>query len=76
VLKARDVVECHDLLHLKIPNHDKGFQAMMGCSLPDWRERAVRLAGTRFRLAARRSTPPQTDYQLPITNYRPPITDH
>jgi predicted metal-dependent hydrolase len=25
-----DYVICHDLLHLKIPDHGKGFQAMMG----------------------------------------------
>ena len=53
-----DYVLCHDLLHLKIPNHGKGFQAMMGCYLPDWRERAMRLAGAQFGLVARRSTPP------------------
>ena len=40
-----DYVICHDLLHIKIPDHGKGFQAMIGCYLPDWREREMRLAG-------------------------------
>ena len=39
-----DYVLCHDLLHLKIPDHGKGFQAMMGCYLPNWRERELALA--------------------------------
>jgi hypothetical protein len=40
-----DYVLCHDLLHLKISNHGKAFRAMMGCHLPDWRDREMRLAG-------------------------------
>jgi hypothetical protein len=40
-----DYVLCHDLLHLKIPNHGKGFRSMMGCYVPDWHEREMRLAG-------------------------------
>jgi predicted metal-dependent hydrolase len=39
-----DYVLCHDLLHLRIPDHGKGFQAMMGCYLPNWRERERTLA--------------------------------
>jgi predicted metal-dependent hydrolase len=39
-----DYVVCHDLLHLQIPNHGKGFQAMMGSYLPNWRERELALA--------------------------------
>jgi|GEM_PF-253455 len=44
----RDLVEyvvCHELVHLKIPGHGKGWQALMGICLPDWREREERLAG-------------------------------
>jgi predicted metal-dependent hydrolase len=44
----RDLVEyvvCHELLHLKVPGHGKGWQALMGIYLPDWRERELRLAG-------------------------------
>lgn len=39
-----DYIICHELLHLKIPNHGKAFQAMMACYIPDWRERTRRLA--------------------------------
>jgi len=44
----RDLAEyvvCHELVHLKIPGHGKGWQALMGIHLPDWRERERRLAG-------------------------------
>jgi hypothetical protein len=44
----RDLVEyvvCHELVHLRVPEHGKGWQAMMGVYLPDWRERERRLAG-------------------------------
>jgi hypothetical protein len=44
----RDLVEyvvCHELLHLRVPEHGKGWQAMMGVYLPDWRDRERRLAG-------------------------------
>jgi hypothetical protein len=44
----RDLVEyvvCHELLHLRVPEHGKGWQALMGVYLPDWRERDRRLAG-------------------------------
>jgi len=43
-----DLVEyviCHELAHLKIPGHGKGWQALMGICLPDWREREKRLSG-------------------------------
>jgi hypothetical protein len=39
-----DYVLCHELLHLKVPGHGKGWQAMMGVYVPDWRERERRLA--------------------------------
>ena len=44
----RDLVEyviCHDLVHLRVPDHGKGFQAMMNAHMPDWRERESRLSG-------------------------------
>jgi hypothetical protein len=40
-----DYVVCHELVHLKIPGHGKGWQALMGIHLPDWRERELQLAG-------------------------------
>lgn len=42
-----DLVEyviCHDLLHLKIPDHRKGFRALMNAYMPGWQERGQRLA--------------------------------
>jgi hypothetical protein len=44
----RDLVEyvvCHELVHLRVPEHGRGWQTMMGTCLPDWRERELRLAG-------------------------------
>jgi predicted metal-dependent hydrolase len=44
----RDLVEyvvCHELVHLRVPEHGKGWQALMGAYLPDWRERERRLIG-------------------------------
>ena len=44
----RDLVEyvvCHELAHLKIPGHGKGWQALMTIYIPGWREREKRLAG-------------------------------
>ena len=44
----RDLVEyviCHELVHLRVPEHSKGWQALMGAYLPGWRERERRLAG-------------------------------
>jgi len=40
-----DYIICHELVHRRIPDHGKGFQAMMACHIPDWRERVRRLAG-------------------------------
>ena len=31
-----DYIIVHELLHLEIPEHGKGFRAMMGAWLPDW----------------------------------------
>jgi len=44
----RDLVEyvvCHELVHLWVPEHGKGWQALMGAYLPGWRVRERRLAG-------------------------------
>jgi hypothetical protein len=40
-----DYVVCHELVHLKIPGHGKGWQALMNIHLPDWRKREDPLAG-------------------------------
>jgi predicted metal-dependent hydrolase len=40
-----DYVVCHELVHLKIPGHGKGWQALMNIHLPDWRKREEQLAG-------------------------------
>jgi predicted metal-dependent hydrolase len=40
----RELVECvvcHELVHLRLPGHGKGWQAMMGAYLPDWRAQAL-----------------------------------
>jgi predicted metal-dependent hydrolase len=39
-----DYVVCHELVHLKVPNHGKGFRALMGCYVPDWQDHERRLA--------------------------------
>ena len=39
-----DYVICHELVHLRIPAHGKGFRALMGCYIPDWEARERRLA--------------------------------
>ncbi len=39
-----DYVICHELVHLRIPAHGKGFQALMGCYIPGWQDRELRLA--------------------------------
>jgi hypothetical protein len=40
-----EYVVCHELVHLRVPEHGKGWQALMGVYLPDWRERERCLAG-------------------------------
>ncbi len=39
-----EVVVCHELVHLKIPHHGRGFRALMGCYIPDWQQRERNLA--------------------------------
>lgn len=38
-----EYVVVHELLHLKFPDHRKGWQVSMGMYLSDWREREYRL---------------------------------
>ena len=40
-----DYVICHDLVHLRVPDHGKGFRAMMNAHMADWRDRERRLGG-------------------------------
>jgi predicted metal-dependent hydrolase len=44
-----DYVLCHELLHRKVPNHNQGWELLMGIHLPDWRERERRLAAWMLR---------------------------
>jgi len=56
-----DYVICHELVHLKVPNHGKGFRALMGCYIPDWKERQLRLA----RWTAARGQSPRAERTKP-----------
>jgi len=40
-----EYVVCHELVHRRVPAHGKGWQALMGAYMPDWREREQRLGG-------------------------------
>jgi predicted metal-dependent hydrolase len=35
-------VICHELLHFKVPNHNKLFKNLLSAYMPDWRERVAR----------------------------------
>jgi predicted metal-dependent hydrolase len=35
-------VICHELLHFKVPNHNKLFKNLLSAYMPDWRERIAR----------------------------------
>lgn len=37
--RLAEYVVCHELVHLKIPYHGKAFRVLLGCYMPDWRER-------------------------------------
>lgn len=39
-----DYIICHELVHLRVPNHGKGFRALMSCYISDWEDRELRLA--------------------------------
>lgn len=34
-----DYLICHELIHIKIPNHGKNFKTLMASYIPNWRER-------------------------------------
>jgi predicted metal-dependent hydrolase len=34
-----DYIICHELIHLKIPDHGKSFRTLIGNQIPDWRKR-------------------------------------
>jgi predicted metal-dependent hydrolase len=36
--KLRDYIVVHELLHLRYPNHGRLFRAVLGATLPNWRE--------------------------------------
>ncbi|MBP8972304.1 MAG: M48 family metallopeptidase [Anaerolineae bacterium] len=46
-----EYVVVHELLHLKFPNHRKGWRVSMGMYVPDWRERERRLQACQLALA-------------------------
>jgi len=46
-----EYVIVHELLHLKFPNHRKGWRVSMGMYVPDWRERERRLQACQQALA-------------------------
>lgn len=37
-----EYVMCHELLHLKVPRHNKLFRGLLSAYMPDWRERIRR----------------------------------
>ncbi|MEM2373443.1 MAG: M48 family metallopeptidase [Thermoproteota archaeon] len=38
-------VICHELLHFKVPNHNKLFKNLLSAYMPDWHERISRTIG-------------------------------
>lgn len=38
-----EYIVVHELMHLRYPDHRRGWRVSMGMVLPDWRERAGRL---------------------------------
>ncbi len=57
-----DYVICHELLHLKVPTHNRLYRLLLTRHIPDWRRREQELA--RWTIAE--SSPYQT------TNHKPP----
>jgi predicted metal-dependent hydrolase len=43
-VRLADYVICHELVHLRVPNHGPAFWALLDGVQPDWRERQGRLA--------------------------------
>ena len=44
-----EYVVCHELLHLRVPCHNRLYHLQLSCHLPDWRERERELAGWTMR---------------------------
>jgi len=42
--RLAEYVVVHELVHLRVPDHGKGFRALMNIYMPDWRERELELA--------------------------------
>ena len=38
-----EYIVVHELMHLRYPDHRRGWRVSMGMVLPDWRERAIKL---------------------------------
>lgn len=43
-VRLADYVICHELVHLRVPNHGLAFRALLDAVQPDWRERREQLA--------------------------------
>jgi predicted metal-dependent hydrolase len=39
-----EYVICHELLHLKVPHHNKLYYLLLGQHIPDWRRREQALS--------------------------------
>jgi predicted metal-dependent hydrolase len=39
-----EYVVCHELLHLRIPQHGAGFNVLLNSYIPDWKWRQLALA--------------------------------
>ena len=44
-----DYVICHELVHLKVPSHGKGWRALTGIYIPEWRDCEAQLAAWALR---------------------------
>jgi len=44
-VSGQEYVICRELGHLRVPEHGRDWQALMGITLSGWREREQRLAG-------------------------------
>ena len=42
--KLVDYILCHELLHLKVPNHNRDYHLFLSRHIPDWKEREQELA--------------------------------
>jgi len=37
--RLAEYVVCHELLHLRVPGHNRLYRLLLGHYIPDWRER-------------------------------------